>query len=532
MILALGSLGLGVNWLAPGSMLQMRMLRSYALVGITATLLLIWAVFLSRFSTALRCTILTISVLVPLAFFVLVRVTGVSGDFVPVLDWRWESPPGQDTGLRTNLQPTHPSGRVNARPESAATPRPAGELQPAASTLPGARDYPQFLGPHRNATLDGPMLARDWSVRPPQERWRIRVGAGWSSFAVVGDLAITQEQRGKDETVIAYSLGEGEIRWSHAYPAFYSSVIAGDGPRATPTVDDRRVYTLGSTGVLSCLGLADGNLVWQRDIVAENGATLDRTEWGKSCSPLVVDGKVIVSAGGSPVEGETRGRSLVAYDQLTGELLWHGGSSHSSYSSPLVAELLGVRQALILNRDSLAGHDLEDGRLLWQHAWPGEFPSVAQPLPVGEDRVLVSAGYGVGSKLLRLTRSEQGDIVANLEWESRVLRAKFANFIRRDTRVYGLSDGIMTCMRIDDGERVWKGGRYGHGQMILVGDLLLVQTEDGFIVLVEPTAEGHRELTRFRVMTRKTWNSPALAGRYLLVRNDREAACLELPLRD
>ena len=151
------------------------------------------------------------------------------------------------------------------------------------------------------------------------------------------------------------------------------------------------------------------------------------------------------------------------------------------------------------------------------------------PLVLGDDRVLVSAAYGVGSRLLRVAAENGGFTVEEL-WESRRMKSKFAPMVHRDGVVYGLDDGVMAAIDPATGERLWKHGRYGHGQLILVDDVLLVTTEKGDVLLVEATPEEHRELARMRAFDGKIWNPPALAGRLLLVRNDREAACYELPV--
>ncbi len=207
--------------------------------------------------------------------------------------------------------------------------------------------------------------------------------------------------------------------------------------------------------------------------------------------------------------------------------MWHAGDDLASYSSPIVATLGGVRQIVVLNFSSIAGHDPASGRVLWSHPWRRDAPSVAAPLVISENRVLLSAGYGVGSRLLEVSRD--GDAVTqSLVWESTRLKAKFTNPIIHDGFVYGLDDGVLVCLDPATGERRWKGGRYGHGQTILAGNRLLVQTEDGEIVLVDPRPDAHHELARFSVFDQKTWNPPALAGRFLVVRTDTEAACYEL----
>jgi outer membrane protein assembly factor BamB len=381
--------------------------------------------------------------------------------------------------------------------------------------------FPQFLGPTRDATLPGPRLARDWTKSQPQRLWRQPLGQSWSGFAISGGIAVTQEQRGDEERVVAYDARSGRPLWSHAERARYETVIAGVGPRATPTIEGSSVYAMGATGILSALDLASGKLLWSRDVVKETDAAIP--DWGRSCSPLLVDGRVVVIAGG------TAGRRLAAYDAASGEPAWAAGEGGASYSSPTLVTLAGRRQLVVLNGASVSGHDPATGAVLWEHPFPREQPNVAMPLLLDPNRLLVSAGYGVGSKAYRVSETG-GALHATLEWESPRLKSKFANLLVHDGFVYGLDDGVLTCLDPASGERRWKSGRHGHGQLLLVAGLLLVQTEEGELVLVEPSSDAYRELTRFSALDGKTWNPPALAGSLLLVRNDREAAAYELPV--
>jgi outer membrane protein assembly factor BamB len=230
---------------------------------------------------------------------------------------------------------------------------------------------------------------------------------------------------------------------------------------------------------------------------------------------------VIVNAGGPA------GRSLVAYQRDSGARAWSGGDDPASYSSPFLARLLGRVQVVSFIGNSITGHDPGTGAVLWRQPWPREGEKVSKPVPLGDDGVLVSAGYGVGAKRFRLTRS--GDAIqSSLVWESPRLKAKFTNVVIHEGNLYGLDDGVLASVDPETGERHWRAGRYGHGQVILVGRQLLVMAEDGELVLVDPTPEAHVERARFRVLGGKTWNPPALAGDLLLVRNDKEAAAWRL----
>jgi outer membrane protein assembly factor BamB len=243
-----------------------------------------------------------------------------------------------------------------------------------------------------------------------------------------------------------------------------------------------------------------------------------------SCSPLVVDDLVVVSAGGKS------NRSLVAYRAASGEFVWGGGTDGAGYGSPFVASLAGVRQILIFNSGGVCAHDPATGVSVWKYRWPGGHPHVSTPVVLPNARVLVSSGYGVGSELLQIQEDSAGTLTATRIWKSIRLKAKFTNLIYRGGFIYGLDDGIMTCIEAATGEQKWKEGRYGHGQEILAGDLLLITAESGEVILLDPNPHAARELARFSALAGKTWNPPALAGQYLLVRNEKQAACYRLPL--
>lgn len=422
-----------------------------------------------------------------------------SGGGFPRLVWKWS--PKADEALPAGLSVAHLAQ--------------TGELP---ERLPS---FPEYLGPGRSNEIADVALARNWKTSPPREIWRRPVGAGWSGFAIAQGRAVTQEQRGANELTVCYRLEDGEPLWVQTNVVRFSEPLGGDGPRATPTIAGDRVYVVGATGLLDALEFATGRRIWSRDTLKD--ADAENLTWGKSASPLVVGDTVVVSG------GET-GPLLLAYRTEDGEPVWRGGSGRSSYASPVTRELAGRPQILSVNGDSVTGHDPQNGTVLWHHAWPGSFPKCAQPVAVSTNRVFISAAYGLGSVLLELTPGAGDKLAAREVWRSLAMKAKFASVTLRDGFIYGLDDGILACLELDTGKRRWKGGRYGHGQVLLVGDLLLVQTEPGDLALVEATPEDFRELARHPALTSKTWNTPALAGDRLLVRNDREAVCFQLPL--
>jgi outer membrane protein assembly factor BamB len=490
--------GLVAIWSTERAQRQDHVVPTIEVAGATTILILLWSAVwllaLSRLRWRARIGWVAGGVLLIAAAAASIEFRGVNGDIVPVLGWRWGAAPSPVTA-------------------SAAAPGPAPAI---AST----HDFPQYLGPHRDGTVPGVRLARTWAVAP-RALWRRPVGPGWSGFAIAGGHAVTQEQRGDEELVACYDMASGAPRWTYARPTRWEDAIAGPGPRSTPTIHEGRVYALGGTGWLSVLDLGSGRRLWEVDVLADNGAS--PPEYGVAASPLVLPEAVVIPAGG------TDGRSLAGYDPASGRRLWAGGDGDPAYASPRFAVVAGIPQVLVLNGDTVAAHDPASGRELWEFNWPtGQ--NAFQPLPLPGDRVFVSTGYGVGGKLLQVRVAGDGAFAVDLVWESLALKSKFANAVFRDGFLYGLDDGILVCLDGATGERRWKGGRYGHGQILLVGDLILVSGEDGTVALVEATPAEHRETARFAALDGKTWSPPALAGSRLIVRSDREAACFELPL--
>ena len=513
LVLLLGALAVARIWLASDSIRQWRVVATIATSIVVVVLLVAWLVLFSRLPRRARLAGLAVVAAALALGPVFFHIRGVTGDLRPIVEPRF---------ARSAPLPEPEPLPQAAAPLPAAAPAAPSPTASSSRAVPAPPPtFPQFLGPARDGTLAGPRLARDWTARPPRRLWRQPLGQGWAGFAIASGIAVTQEQRGDEERVVAYDAASGRPLWSHGDRARYATVIAGVGPRATPTLDGSRVFAMGATGILNALDLASGRRLWSHDVVQETAAAIP--DWGRSCSPLVVDGRVVVIAGGSS------GRRLVAYDAASGELAWAAGEGGASYSSPTLVTLAGHRQLVVLNGASVSGHDPATGAVLWEQPFPREQPNVAMPLQLDPGRLLVSVGYGVGSKAYRV-READGALFVTLEWESPRLKSKFANLIAHDGFVYGLDDGVLTCIDPASGERRWKGGRHGHGQLLLVADLLLVQTEEGELVLVDPSPEGYRELTRFPALDGKTWNPPALAGSLLVVRNDREAAAYELPV--
>ena len=466
-----------------------------------------WAVASRRLSAATRRVTWVATLVLVCGVWTLVRMDGLTGDHAFQFAWRWT-----ETDEERLLAQAGDGPAAATPPAPSIPPNPL----PAAAAERGA-SWPGFRGPGRDGVVPGVCIEADWSASPPVELWRRTVGPGWSSFAVEGALLYTQEQRGDEEVVACYRLGDGEQVWMHRDPARFFESMGGVGPRATPTVHDGQLYTLGATGILNAFDAADGSLLWSRNVAADTESRVPI--WGFSSSPLVLDDLLIVAAAGA----------LGGYELAGGEPRWFGPDGGHSYSSPHLTTLAGVPQILLLSHAGLASVVPLDGRLLWEHSWPGV--SLVQPALTAGGGVLLSAGEGKGVRRIDVVR-EGGEWTVAERWTSNRLKPNFNDFVVHRGHAYGFDGRMLACMDVEDGERRWKGGRYGHGQLVLLAEqaLLLVLSEQGELALVEADPGGFTELARFPAIQGKTWNHPVLVGQVLLVRNGQEMAAFRLAI--
>jgi outer membrane protein assembly factor BamB len=244
-----------------------------------------------------------------------------------------------------------------------------------------------------------------------------------------------------------------------------------------------------------------------------------------SVSPLLVDDKVVVTA------GKSKGPVLFSYAQATGTPVWQAGEDKATYASPVLTTLAGRRVILCNHGRALTAHDPATGQVLMEYPWGNEkWPKASQPVVVDGRHIFVSAGYGVGCHMVDVAAAPDGKITASEAWSNLKLKTQFNSVAVRGGFLYGLDDGRLACVDAATGERKWKEGRYASGQSLLVDDLAIVQNEDGPVHLCLALPEQYEELGRINALSSKTWNHPVLAGRFLLVRNDREAVCYELPV--
>lgn len=416
----------------------------------------------------------------------------------------------------------------------------------------GSRDFNQFLGNNRDAVIKGRVLNANWNDHPPKLLWKQPIGAGWSGFAAVNGFAVTQEQRGQDECVTCYDVVKGDLIWIHSAARRHEDTMSFGkaGPRATPTIHEGRVYVQGATGVVECLDGTDGTVVWSVDLtelldieLTENKSSQGFTyefeksplAWGRSGSPLIY-GNLVIVPGGGPQRGPFT--TLIAFDKQTGKEIWRGGENMIAYGSPAIAKLLDQTQITLVAESSAMGFEPDSGQVLWETARPGSSSADAncsQVTPLSDNRILLSKAYQLGGELVELSRTN-GQISTQTIWKNpRVLKTKMMSPVIKDGFAYSLSDGFLECSDLRDdqleGHRVWrKRGRFGNGQLLLVGDHLLVHTEYGELKLIVASPDAYRELGTIPTIDGVCWNTICLYDRFLLLRSELEAACFELTL--
>jgi outer membrane protein assembly factor BamB len=479
-------------------------------IPLVLTIWVITLVVLRNWPSEARRAVLAGVLLLSWTAFTLIRTEGMWGDGQFTLFWRWSLTPeqvyiaeGEQAGGTIQLQ--------------------APKLQSQEMKLqPG--DWPEFRGPKRDSNLHHVRIPTDWDTATPKQVWKRRIGPAWSSIIVVGDRLFTQEQFGKSEAVVCLDAGTGRTLWSHKDEARHEDVQGGVGPRATPTFADGQIFALGGTGILNCLDAATGEHKWHRDITADSGARVPM--WGFSSSPLIIDKRVVVFVGGDS------DKSLLAYHAKTGKPAWSAAAGKVSYSSPHLMTAGDKKHLLFVSDRGLFAYDPSSGTELYSYGTEAGNPGVpraTQPQAIGAGGILFDSGPDVGTILVDAAHQD-GSWTVSKRWISRQLKPSFNDFVLHDKSIYGFDGRMLTCIDLQTGKRRWKEGRYGSGQVLLLGDqaLLMVVTEEGELVLVAANPEEHQELARFQAIKGKTWSHPVIAHGRLYIRNAEWMACYKL----
>lgn len=389
-----------------------------------------------------------------------------------------------------------------------------------------ADDWPQWRGPSRTDVSGETGLLKQWPEGGPRKLWVFdEAGLGYAGFAVVGDRLYSMGL--EDNSAFAFCLNtrDGELVWRTPVAQKYENRW-GDGPRSTPTVDGDRVYCMFSRGTLACLRIEDGKVLWQKSMLDFGGKIQN---WGYTESVLVDGNKVVCTPGGE--QG-----ALLALDKMTGETIWQSKNftEPCQYASIIKATIHGVPQYVQLTAQKLVGIAAADGRLIWESDWPGRIAVIPTPIVKG-NRVYISSGYGVGSKLVEVKPDGSTTDI----WFNKVMKNHHGGVIEVEGHLYGYSDGPgWTCQSLETGEMVWnekralKKGAIGYAD----GRFYLVEETTGTVVLIDASPEGWQERGRFvlspqtqrRKPSGRVWVHPVIANGQLYLRDQEYIYCFDV----
>ncbi len=374
-------------------------------------------------------------------------------------------------------------------------------------------DWPAYRGPGQDGRSSETGLLTEWGSEGPRRLWTAELGTGFSAVSVAGDRVYTQFGNGTDEFAAAFSAEDGRELWRvrtdrDRYDSF------GRGPRSTPTVADSTVFALGALGKLFAFATDTGRTLWSVDLVAEYDAKIP--QWGVSTSPAIAGDLLLLDVGGR------KDHSLLALDRKTGALRWHSQTDKPGYSTPLVTELAGEPHAIFFTGSALVGVSPETGKLFWRHPWRTSYDvNAAMPVTLGDDKVFLSSGYDTGAAVVEIRKRDDKFEVAEV-WSSRRMKNHFNSSVLVDGHLYGFDNGILKCIRADNGEERWAQRGFSKGSLLYADGHLIVLGEKGQLATVEATPDGYREKARFSPFNSKTWTMPTLADGVLYVRNEKE----------
>lgn len=374
-------------------------------------------------------------------------------------------------------------------------------------------DWPQWRGPDRNGLSRETGLLSQWPRTGPPVAWSAAMlGAGYGSLSVQGERVYLQGMRNRQSVVSSLNRTDGKLVWTRILgPAGDND--RGPGPRSTPTIDGDRVYALSETGDLASLRVADGSVIWQRNILKEFRG--DNPYWLLSESPLVDGNVVIVTPGG-------RGAGVVALDKMSGKTVWASKelSDGAGYSSPIVADVGGVRTIMTFTADAGVGVRASDGKLMWRNSSAANgTANIATPV-YSDGRVFFTSSYGTGAALLGL-KATGNEVRAQEIYFTRDMKNHHGGVVLVNGYIYGFNDSILTCLEFATGKMVWRDRSVGKGAISYADGHLYILSENNVVGLVEATPAGYREKGRFSIADQglPSWAHPVVSGGRLYIRN-------------
>lgn len=507
-----------------------QVIRLYLSIGGGGIAMMVWWMFFSGLRWRTRFIGLALVVAALTTAKATLRLDGWTGDFFPILSFRWSPTPEERAAnffdfdmQKVEDDKAKPKAKAKSDDEEDNGFFQAENMEPAEPIEIAGDDWPAFRGADRSGIVTNQHIRTDWDSNPPKEIWKHPAGPAWSGIAVVGDYVFTQEQRGANEATVCYDFKTGKQVWiTEEAETRHATSMGGIGPRATPVVYDSRLYTLGGLGQLNCLEPKTGRKLWSRNVLTD--ADSRNAAWGMAGSPLVFDDKVIVSP------GDSKGPAVIAYNRKTGERLWETGVGPAGYAAPRLDTIDGQRQIVIFGNDKVGGYSIEEKAMLWSFPWPNDIGhNCTQPFVLKNGNVLISTGYSKGAALLSVKKGDYAWNVEPVDWKfNKRFKLKFNDGVHKEGYIYGSNEGILCSFDTITGKVAWKKERVGYGQLLMVGDHIIALSEKGDLFLVLAHPRKYKRLGKHHVLEGKCWNHLALARGHVFVRSDAEIACYDI----
>lgn len=400
---------------------------------------------------------------------------------------------------------------------------------PMASKPPitkGTADWSNWRGPNfegKSATVG---INTDWS-KGLEKLWQVnylcqdKATASWSAPVVQGNRLIVPGRDGKNDLVFCINSENGELIWMGSYEA-KAETAHGPGSRATPFINDDKVYTFGRSGDLVCWQLEDGKLLWRKNVKDEGGV---EPSWGFSTTPLVFENMVVVQGGGKAL--------VIAYDKLTGNVLWKSMEGEVGYAAAITMNIENENKLLIYHGKGLSCLNPSDGKVLWTVDWPTEYGVNATTPLVYNDLIFHTSGYGMGCEVIKVTNSGYSVL-----WRSKAMEAQHSDPILIDGYIYGYSGessrnvGLYKCIELATGKEMWSTNEIGQGTTTFVDGHLICQDLKGNICIVKPESAGFKKIGEIKLaienVKNPAWTVPVVANGKLYLRYMQQLVCYNL----
>lgn len=407
-----------------------------------------------------------------------------------------------------------------------------------------AEDWPEWRGKGRGGQWNETGILDKFDPAGLKVRWRTPIRAGFSGPAVAAGRVYVTDYERRTERLLCLDEKTGKVLWTLEWPATYTGISYGTGPRATPTVDGDRVFVVGGSGILSAVEARTGKLIWRRDFVREFGTQIP--VWGIAGAPIVDGERLIAIVGGQP------DAKLIAFDKRTGKELWRAlpSDSEPGYAQPFITEAGGLRQLIVWHPTALSSLDPKTGKVNWEQPFRVNLGMTLATPVVSGTKLLVSSFYN-GSMLMELAGR-----TATMLWKGKSsseistdgLHAVVNTPVIDGDHIYGIcSYGQFRCLNLKTGERVWETlevtrekARWASGFIVRNGDRYFANNDRGELIIAKLSPTGYQEISRTALIKPTTnpgnrrelkavnWTHPAYANRHVFVRNDEEILCASL----